>query len=108
MDSLQHTLVETLENHNDILPAMDLVLFEDAILHVWVTSEWHMDTSLCDSKFVLDLISISALTVPTLRFATSQRWCVHQGDGVTGYRGKKGDCSFVLKVTLSAVEYSTG
>lgn len=35
---LQHTLVEALENYNDILPAMQLVLFQDAITHVYVLS----------------------------------------------------------------------
>nr|XP_018673081.1 dynein beta chain, ciliary [Ciona intestinalis] len=33
-DSLQHTLEEALESHNEVLPVMDLVLFEDAIMHI--------------------------------------------------------------------------
>ena len=35
-DSLQQLLHEALENHNDVLPVMNLVLFEDAIMHVYV------------------------------------------------------------------------
>ena len=38
-DSLQQLLLEALDNHNDVLPAMNLVLFEDAIMHVWVSSQ---------------------------------------------------------------------
>ncbi|XP_077976399.1 dynein beta chain, ciliary-like isoform X2 [Styela clava] len=33
-ENLQHTLAESLESHNDVLPAMPLVLFNDAINHV--------------------------------------------------------------------------
>nr|CAB3238531.1 dynein beta chain, ciliary-like [Phallusia mammillata] len=33
-DSLYQILVETLDNHNDVLPVMNLVLFEDAIMHI--------------------------------------------------------------------------
>uniref|UniRef100_H2Y9A0 Dynein axonemal heavy chain 11 n=1 Tax=Ciona savignyi TaxID=51511 RepID=H2Y9A0_CIOSA len=33
-DSLQLTLEEALASHNEVLPVMDLVLFEDAIMHI--------------------------------------------------------------------------
>jgi len=33
-DTLYQTLIEALENHNDVLPVMNLVLFEDAIMHM--------------------------------------------------------------------------
>lgn len=33
-ESLNQLLVEALENHNEVNPAMNLVLFEDAMCHV--------------------------------------------------------------------------
>lgn len=33
-ETLQRTLTEALESHNDVLPAMPLVLFDDAIKHM--------------------------------------------------------------------------